>query len=174
MQGMTDRSIGIAGVGLALIFGALQFAPVSVPIWLIYCGVGTGILMLGIALGLGLGSRRKPSESVTPKIASDALLKLHVYNDHRLPDRLEVKNIYRWYFMSHILVGRTQDGKEHETVLPTLFITFDPDIRVTTLRVRSPDMTLPRHEVKDFNNKSAIIVFSGPIPAGTLEVCVEP
>lgn len=67
-----------------------------------------------------------------------------------------------------------QDGMRVEKSLPTLFMTFDPEVRISTLSVRSPDMKLPRHEVKEFNQKFAIIVFSEKLPEGTLEIRVEP
>lgn len=169
---MLDRGIGVAGLGLAVIFGALQFFPLKVPAWVSVSGVGVGVLMLGISLGLIWSGRR--SKQSTPSLVDSALLRLHVFQDHRTPDRLEAKNIFRWYYLSHVLIGRATDGKDLETELPTLFISFQPEVRITTLKVRSPDIKLPRHEVKEFNQKFAIIVFSEKIPDGTLEVSVEP
>jgi hypothetical protein len=32
------------------------------------------------------------------------------------------------------------------------------------------DIRLPAYEVKDFNNRFAIIVFAGEVPMGTLEI----
>jgi len=58
--------------------------------------------------------------------------------------------------------------------LATLFVTFENDVVISTLNVRSPDMQLPPYEVKEFNQRFAVIVFSDNVPAGTLEVVVTP
>ncbi|MBU6470443.1 MAG: hypothetical protein KGQ68_07150 [Gammaproteobacteria bacterium] len=169
---MFDRGIGIAGLALAVIFGALQFFPLKVPAWVSVFGVGVGVLMLGVSLGLIWSGRR--SKQPTLSLVDSALLRLHIFKDHRTPDRLEAKNIFRWYYLSHVLSGKSTDGKDIEMELPTLFVSFQPEVRITTLKVRSPDIQLPRHEVKEFNQKFAIIVFSEKISEGTLEVSVEP
>jgi hypothetical protein len=55
-----------------------------------------------------------------------------------------------------------------------LFVTFAPEVRIASLKVRSPDIRLPRHEVKEFNQQFAIIVFFEKLGEGTLEAIVEP
>lgn len=169
---MIDRGIGIAGLALAVIFGSLQYFRFKVPTWVSISGVVIGVFMLGVSVGLIWPGRL--TAVTTPKPVDNALLRLHIYHDHRTPDRLEAKNIFRWYYLSHVLVGKAADGSSQETELPTLFVSFDPDVRITTVKVRSPDMMLPRHEVKEFNQKFAIIVFSEKLGNGTLEVVVEP
>jgi len=58
--------------------------------------------------------------------------------------------------------------------LVTLFISFETDTIVSTFKVRSPDIQLPTYEVKEFNQRFAIVVFSNNVPAGTLEIIVSP
>lgn len=169
---MLDLGIGIAGLGLAVIFGALPYFRLKVPTWVSVSSVGIGVFMLGVSLGLILSGGRSASPTPTP--VDNALLRLHIYRDYRAPDRLEAKNIFRWYYLSHILVGKAADGSDREFEMPTLFITFETEVRITTLKVRSPDMKLPRHEVKEFNQKFAIVVFLEKLGEGTLEVIVEP
>jgi len=166
-----DRGIGIAGIALSVIFSALQFFQPQIPIWVSVSGIGVGVLMLGISLGVMWSDRKGPRRA---EPADNAFLRLHIYRDHRTPERLEARNIFRWYYLNHILIAITAERKNEEVVLPTLFVTFDPDVQITSLKVRSPDMKLPRHEVKDFNQKFAIITFSEKLKEGTLEIMVEP
>jgi hypothetical protein len=167
---MTDRGIGLAGIAISVIFGILQFVIVQIPPWLVTSGIGLGVFMLGISFGLIWAGRRK---SQTTKQVDNALLRLHVYRDNRVPDSLETINIFRWYYLSHIIMGKSIDGKKIEIELPTLFVTFEPEVRITSLKIRSPDMKLPRHEVKEYNQKYAIVIFSEKLREGTLEIAVE-
>ena len=61
---MIDRVIGLLGLALALIFGMTSLAPEGwpkVPAWASYCGVGVGVLLVGIAIGVAVADyRRKP------------------------------------------------------------------------------------------------------------------
>jgi hypothetical protein len=67
-----------------------------------------------------------------------------------------------------------QTGQERERAVTTiLFITFDVPVKVGTLEVASPDIRIPFHETKEFNNRYAIITFSGNLPTGTLEIRVH-
>ena len=52
-------------------------------------------------------------------------------------------------------------------------MTFEDDVAVGTLNMRSPDMQLPVYEVKEFNQRYAIITFQDNVPAGTLELEVH-
>jgi hypothetical protein len=65
-------------------------------------------------------------------------------------------------------------GEKRIASLATLFVSFENDVAINTLVVRSPDMRLPIYEVKEFNQRYAIIVFSDEVPAGTLEVEATP
>ncbi|MBI4913842.1 MAG: hypothetical protein HY823_14000 [Acidobacteria bacterium] len=165
---MLDRGIGIAGLALALIFGILQYFLPQLPRWASVTGILVGIFLLGLSIGLIVSSRRADKA----KAAATAHLRLHVFSDNRLPDRLASENIFRWYFLKSAMVVVSPVGKQHVASISTLFITFDPEVQISTLQVRSPDIQLPTHEVKEFNQRFAIIVFSGDIPEGTLEISV--
>jgi hypothetical protein len=91
------------------------------------------------------------------------------YNDDRQPMRLEASNIWRWYYLKSVFIGLNKDtGKE-----VMLFINFDTPVRVGTLEISSPDIRLPRHETKEFNNRFAIVVFSEVPVEGTIELRVH-
>ena len=64
--------------------------------------------------------------------------------------------------------------QQSEAVSATLFVTFQPEVKISTIQVRSLDVKLPVYEVKEFNQRYAIIVFAGDIGPGTLEVTVGP
>lgn len=168
---MLDRAIGIAGLSLAFIFGILQYYLPQLPMWASAAGIGVGIFLLGVSLGhLWIGRASQPK-----KIAERALLRLHVYADHRVADALASENIFRWYQLRQAIVVTSPDGTE-KTAFPStiLFVTFEPEVRITTLKVQSPDITLPPHEVKEFNQRFAIVVFMGELSTGTVEVSVQP
>lgn len=166
---MIDRAIGIVGVALAVLIPILQNYFPQFPIWISVAGFVLGIMLIGLSLGLviagGLRSKRT--------IAKTASLRLHVYGDSRTPERISADNIFRWYFL-HTAIGEIGPaGPTHIGVLSTLFVSFDCDVVISTLRVSSPDIQLPNHEVKEFNQRYAIIVFSGAFPRGTLEINVS-
>lgn len=170
---MLDRAIGIAGLSLAFLFGVLQYYLPQLPFWASAGGLGLGVFLLGVSLGhLWVNSE---TQRAKPKVVDRALLRLHVYADHRVPDALTAENIFRWYHLRQGIVTVTPDGKEQVSFpMTTLFVTFEPEVRVSTLKVQSPDIALPAHEVKEFNQRFAIIAFMGELTAGTLEVSVQP
>jgi hypothetical protein len=164
---MIDRIVGILGLALTLVFWGLPQLGVSVPPWAVTGGTAGGILLVGLAAGLFLPSGRTQAPKFSPK----ARLQLHVYADERMPSRITADNIWRWYTLRTLIKGLAPSGQEHDVVnLTTLFVTFDTPVFVGTLTVSSPDVRLPIHEVKEFNPRFAIIVFSGQIPEGTLEI----
>ena len=168
---MGERIIGIVGIALAIIFGVLPFSGLAIPIWLIFIGIGIGILLLGVALGAHWF--RSINATNNTIIADKALLRLHIYDDYRIPDCIEMENVFRWYYLSYYLRTRDETGNVNEFQSPTLFLSFSPDVKVTTLKVRSPDVRLPMYEVKEFNQKFAVIIFREKIQSGTLEISVE-
>ena len=107
------------------------------------------------------------------KVVPAALLKLHIYGDHRTPQRLTAENIFRWFYLQTAIDGVSPKGARRIGTLATLLVTFEEDVVIHTLSVRSPDMQLPVYEVKDSNQRYAIIVFSDNVPAGTLETSVS-
>src|SRR5947209_19720466 len=103
-----------------------------------------------------------------------ANLRLHVYGDTRLPDRLSADNIWRWFYMHEVLVMLNQDGtKKSEILTSKLFISFDQDLSVGTLTIRS-DKPLAQCEVKEFNNRFAIIQFGEAPIESNIEIDVRP
>ncbi|MBE7446262.1 MAG: hypothetical protein HS132_13815 [Planctomycetia bacterium] len=103
-----------------------------------------------------------------------ASLRLHVYGDHRTPERLTYENIFRWFYLQTAIDNVGPSGVTRIGSLVTLFVTFENDVVISTLNVRSPDIQLPLYEVKEFNQRYAVVVFSNNVPAGTLEVVVTP
>jgi len=55
---------------------------------------------------------------------------------------------------------------EQNIIMTTLLITFDKQTKVGTLKVTGENMIIPQHEVKEFNQRYAIIVFTGVVPVG--------
>ena len=157
---MIDRAIGIAGLALALVFGVAQYYLPTLPAWVSYSGMAIGIFLLGVSCALILPFRRDAPKAPPP--VDRALLRLHVYADHRTPERLAAENIFRWYYLKTDIQGVVATGEQTQiAAMVTLFVAFDPDVRITNLRLRSPDIRLPRHEVKEFNQRFAIISIFG-------------
>jgi hypothetical protein len=167
---MIDRAIGILGIAIALITLVVQSYFPTWPTWTPWVIFGVGVFLSGLSLGL-LASG---GLSRTPKRAKRAALKLHIFGDHRAPERIDHENIFRWYYLQNALMAIGPSGPEKVAGIATLYISFDPEVDITTLRVRSPDMALPVYEVKEFNQRYAIITFSDNVPTGTLEVVVAP
>jgi hypothetical protein len=65
-----------------------------------------------------------------------------------------------------------QTGAQTTQTISNLFISFEYPVKVGTLEVSSPDFVMPHFEVKEFNNRFAIITFSNDIPVGTLVISV--
>lgn len=167
---MLDRALGILGIALGVITVAAQYYFPKLPDWIPFTGFGGGIFLIGLSVGLvsagGLRHKRL--------IAQTALLRLHVFGDHRTPDRLAFENIFRWFYIQTAIDGVGPSGITRIGTLATLFVSFENDVVVSTIKVRSPDMQLPVYEVKEFNQRYAIIVFSDNVLAGTLEVTISP
>lgn len=103
-----------------------------------------------------------------------AELTLRTYGDARTPERLSASNVWRWYYLRFtIAIVDVAAGQQHLPELDSLFICFDGPVKVGTLHVSSPDMKINTHEVKEFNNRFAIITFNGPVPEGTLRIEVR-
>ena len=77
--------------------------------------------------------------------------------------------------MKLVLVGINKDTglQQSQNVTSTLFLTFDTPVKIGTLEVSSPDIRLPPHEVKDFNDRSAIVFFNNDLAEGTLVIRVH-
>jgi hypothetical protein len=98
-------------------------------------------------------------------------LKMHSYGDDRTPTAISNTNVWRWFYLRSIFgIVNVATGEKKETVQPTLFICFDRPTKVGTLNVSSGDFKLPRHEVKEFNNRFAVISFYEDLPTGSFTV----
>jgi hypothetical protein len=121
--------------------------------------------------------RHKAEASSTTKasgLADRASLRLHMYGDTRQPDRLSYSNIWRWYHLADVLTVINQNGtKDRELIRSKLFISFDQPVIVGTMTVRA-DRPLPPYEVKEFNNRFAIIVFGEQLPECNVDIEVTP
>ena len=167
---MIDRALGIIGLALTLLSGALQHYFPNLPSWVLPVGYGVGIFLLGLSVGLMAAGGFRAKRQLRQK----ASLRLHVFGDHRAPNRLGQDNIFRWYYLQMAVNSIGPQGPQRVATFATLFITFEDDVAIHTLTVRSPDMQLPAYEVKEFNQRFAIVVFSDNVPAGTLEIEVCP
>jgi hypothetical protein len=120
-------------------------------------------------------SLQTATQAAAKSLAETSLLKLHFYGDERTPTRLTDENVWRWFFLRTIAVSLDKDTWQafQQNFMATLFISFDIPVSVGTLEVGSPDMQLPMYEVKEFNNRFAIITFRGGLPQGTLQIEVH-
>ena len=166
---MIDRAIGIFGISLSVMTFVLPnyFPKLPSEFWTVSLIFGSVLTGIGIAFIISGGI---PIKRKTAKTAS---LRLHMFGDHRPPDRLESENIFRWYCIYNLFNNVSPQGFSSTIVSTILFLSFDYDVSISTLKISSPDISLPIHEVKEFNQRFAIIVFSGEIPMGTVEVRVS-
>jgi hypothetical protein len=105
---MLDRAVGIAGLALTLIFWALPYFAPQVPSWVSKACLAVGLLLLGMVAGLFVSDRRN---AVIPQPVDTALLRLHMYGDDRIPDRLAEENIFRWYYLKTFIVASGAAGQ---------------------------------------------------------------
>jgi hypothetical protein len=105
-----------------------------------------------------------------PSLVAKSELTLRTYGDNRWPDRVSGKNDYRFFYLRGVVKSIHPTGEKTEAIVPCLFVTFSRPTRTGTLTVNSPDMRLPRHEVKEFNQRFAVIVFDDELPLGTLKI----
>jgi hypothetical protein len=110
---------------------------------------------------------------VSGQLVDRAELRLHFYGDERNPSLVSETNMWRWYYLRMIMrITEQPSGKEQAFVMPNLFVTFNNPVKVRTLEV-SADFKLPKYEVKEFNNRFAIVVFDTELPVGTLTLTVR-
>lgn len=96
------------------------------------------------------------------KTKEPANLLLEIHGDVLHPKVIKSENIFKWNY----LINPPTDKSA------TLFISFKTEVPITTLEISSPDIELPKYEVKEYNQKYAIICFSEALPTGTLEIKV--
>jgi hypothetical protein len=171
-----DRAIGVLGIALALIFGLAPLTDFKLPIWLIYAGVGGGILLIGLAVGLIAGAQRKPSKATAPQIIETNLF-LQFSDSHSVPVEKNPRNIQSWYalYTESIYVGAKDIGGRMVggfSVPPrwTIFIIFEkpPIFRQMVATCRGPND--PKCDVQTSNVTYAIITIIGDVTNATLDV----
>jgi len=97
-------------------------------------------------------------------------LRLLIHGDQQTPTLIFYMNISKWFLLGQNFIRIDKEtNTNHAEGSVCLFILFDQPTRVEKLNVTS-DSVLPRYDVKEFNDRFAIIAFAGPIPAGTLEI----
>jgi hypothetical protein len=122
------------------------------------------ILDLGVRVGW-LGS--------TSSLADRAEFHLRFYGDHRTPTATSTVNIWRWYMLRNSLTTHIlATGEQATATIVDIFVTFDNPVKVGTLELRSNDFIVPKHEVKEFNNRFTIIA-ADDLPAGVLDIVVR-
>ena len=137
--------------------------------WLL---VGTGlafaiVLLWGFA---GWARSRWMPNATKPATAVDTGLRLRFFGDDRQPQVMEMRNIFRWFSLKNIVVGRDPAGVEHEVVITNIFVVFDQPTTVPQIVATSPDFVMPRHEFKDISARHTILAVTGNVPAGELEI----
>ena len=150
----------------ATLLGAIVTA--IAPIWAAMAGA-PGYLIFTVAL-VALAS----ALVIIPHLAAilrgtnnTAFMRLHIYPDERHPDELHTENIFRFYQLRNVIPAEGGLSRGGST---TMFVTFENDVKITSIEVSSPDMLLPVHEVKEYTQRYAIICFAEFLPSGTLEV----
>lgn len=167
---MSDRAFGILGIALTLVMAVIQYSFPSIPNWVPAIVFGIGVLLVGVAVGMTVRARNKKAKPVPV-----ANLRLHMFGDHRTPSHIASENIFRWYYLYYQVGGLDRKkGVVKIGAAVTLYVSFENDVQISTLVVSSPDMHLPLYEVKEFNQRFAIIFFSETVPAGTLEIHLSP
>jgi hypothetical protein len=165
------RSLGdaLAQTIWATVLGAVMIT--VAPIWAAVAGA-PGYLIFTLAL-VALAS----ALVIIPKLSAilrgannTASMRLHIHADERAPTKLQFDNIFRYYQLRNILLAPLPGGGMASGASTIIFMAFENDVKITTLEVSSPDMVLPAHEVKEYNQRYAIICFSEALPGGTLEV----
>src|SRR5262249_11109043 len=97
-------------------------------------------------------------------------LRLVIDNEKKAPTSVFYMNVSKWCLLGQnfIRIDKEPDG-DHDHGPVCLFILFDQPTKDEVLNVTS-DSVLPRYDIKEFNDRFAIIAFAGPIPIGTLEI----
>ena len=130
-------------------------------------------IVMWVAVFIAWRCWKNKSSNTARKVVGTATLHLHTYGGGRTPDDIRSENIFRWYFLNTIVLTPGPNGNLQQGIASTtLFIVFEPDVEISTLRVASPNIQLPQYEVKEFNQRYAIIAFTGDVPDGTLTVTV--
>jgi hypothetical protein len=87
------------------------------------------------------------------------------------PDRVSYSNIWRYFILHQTAAFITPQGTVQGTTA-VIFLTFEPYVKITNIRCTSPDAAVPQYEVKQFNQRFAVITFQTELPKGTLRIDV--
>jgi hypothetical protein len=145
--------------------GPVRGAPVSssAPTLLL-----VGLLILGLILLASSWAMAWWINNPT-RLRAGAEIRLRSYGDTRMPEKLSDENVWRWFVLRTLQMNISNPKRpKTQEIHCTLYLSFDKPIRAGTLTISSPDAKLPRHEVKEFNNRYAIVTFEGSLPVGTL------
>jgi hypothetical protein len=63
-------------------------------------------------------------------------------------------------------------GLVAQATVTIIFLSFVNDVRITSIEISSEGFVLPRYEVKEYNQRYAIIAFSNALPLGVLDIKV--
>jgi hypothetical protein len=97
-------------------------------------------------------------------------LRLVIDNEKQAPTTVFYMNISKWCLLGQNFTRIDKEAySDHDLGPVCLFILFDQPTKDELLNVTS-DSRLPRYDIKEFNDRFAIIAFAGPIPTGTLEI----
>jgi hypothetical protein len=176
---MFDRALVIVGIALALVFGVWSLAPEGwpkLPPVVIYACIGLGILLIGCAVGLIFGERRKPDRDVNPKIIETNLF-LQFSDCNSVPVEKNPRNIRHWFasFSESIFVD-TKDSEGHSlggfSVPPrwVVFLIFEkrPLYRQMIAVCKGPNS--PQAIVQVSNAEYAVVSINGDVTSATLEI----
>ncbi len=176
---MLDRAIGLLGLALAVIFGVWSLAPEDwpkMPTWAVLLGVGVGVLFIGLAAGLILGSQRKPNNPNEPQFVETNLF-LQFSDAHSVPVEKNPRNIQNWYalFTESIYVDtKDAEGKSLGgfSVPPrwAVFLIFEkpPIFRQMVATCLGPKN--PTCAVATANSTYAVVTVIGDVTKATLEI----
>jgi len=97
-------------------------------------------------------------------------LRLLIQREEQTPSSIFYMNISKWCLFDQNFTRIDKEiSRNHGGGPVCLFLLFDQPTRGEVLDVTS-DAVLPRYEVKEFNDRFAIVAFAEPLPAGTLEI----
>jgi hypothetical protein len=105
---------------------------------------------------------------IGPKLEDIAELHLRYYQGHPIPTAVSYKNIWRWFSLQNNLYVHTPLGLMTGSNT-NIFIAFEKPVKVGTLILSSADYVMPKYEVKEFNNRFAVITID-ETPAGVLDI----
>jgi hypothetical protein len=179
---MIDRAIGIAGLALAIIFGAWSMAPEGwpkMPSWASLAGVIFGVLLIGIAVGMFVSDQNGAPPSLEPSIIESGLF-LQFTDNTSIPVAKYIKNIKFWYalYIQSIIVD-TKDKNGISlggfSVPPrwNVFIIFDKPPIIKQLLATCNGPNKPKCNVATANSAYAIVTIEGDVTDANIDVSLS-